>query len=90
MRDEAQALTWLLIGTWFGSTPVEEALPRCRELAAHAPSRQVEAFALIEQGPLLAMQGDFEGARRLFRHGRAILEELGLTDPCRWHIAGML
>jgi class 3 adenylate cyclase/tetratricopeptide (TPR) repeat protein len=78
LREEAQAQTWLLINTWYGATPVDQALTRCREGAAHATSRQVEAFALVEQGPLLAMQGKYRDARRLYRQGRAILDELGL------------
>jgi class 3 adenylate cyclase/tetratricopeptide (TPR) repeat protein len=78
-REEAQVLTWLLIATWAGPAPVEQALARCREIGERAPTRQVEAFALLEHGPLLAMQGRFAEARKLFRQGRAMLEDLGLA-----------
>jgi class 3 adenylate cyclase/tetratricopeptide (TPR) repeat protein len=78
-REEAHALTWLLVASWAGPAPVEQALARCREIVERAPTRQVEAFALLEQGPLLAMQGHFAEARELFRQGRAMLEDLGLV-----------
>ena len=78
-REEAQALTWRLITSWMGPAAVAEAVARCREIGERAPTRQVEAFALLEQGPLLAMQGRFTEARELFREGRAMLEDLGLA-----------
>ncbi len=65
LREEAQALSWILIGSWYGPAPVEEAILRCRKALAGSPTRQVEAMALIEQGPLLAMRGDFAEAERL-------------------------
>jgi tetratricopeptide (TPR) repeat protein len=77
-REEAQALSWLLIGAWHGPTPVDEGLARCREILAGSPSRQVEAFAVLEQGPLLAMLGRFDEARDLYRQGKEALDELGL------------
>jgi tetratricopeptide (TPR) repeat protein len=38
----------------------------------------VEAFALLEQGPFLAMLGRFDEARELYRQGKEALDELGL------------
>jgi class 3 adenylate cyclase/tetratricopeptide (TPR) repeat protein len=78
LREEAQALTWLLIGAWYGPTPAEEGIRRCREILEQTSSRQVEAIALVEQGPLLAMSGRFAEARQLWREGVEMLEELGL------------
>ena len=78
-REEAQALSWLLVSAWVGPTPVEAGILRCREILERSPSRQVEAFALLEQGPLLAMRGDFPQARELFRRGKEILDDLGLA-----------
>jgi tetratricopeptide (TPR) repeat protein len=78
-RDEAQAMSWLLIGSWAGSTPVEEGILRCREVLERPTTRQVEAVALLEQGPLLAMIGRFPEGREMFRRGKEILEDLGLA-----------
>jgi class 3 adenylate cyclase/tetratricopeptide (TPR) repeat protein len=78
LRDEAQALTWLLISTWYGPTPAGEGIRRCREILERTSSRQVEATALVEQGPLLAMSGRFEEARQFWSQGVEMLEELGL------------
>ncbi|TML45339.1 MAG: zinc-ribbon domain-containing protein [Actinobacteria bacterium] len=77
-REEAQALSWLLIGTWIGPTPVEDGIRRCQGILERAPTRQVEAIALLEQGPLLAMCGRFSEARELFLRGKEIIEDLGL------------
>src|SRR5204862_3323634 len=78
-REEAQALSWSLIGSWMGPTPVHEAILRCRATLAGSPARQVEAIALTTQGALLAMRADFDEARRVFRRGKEMLEELGLA-----------
>jgi tetratricopeptide (TPR) repeat protein len=77
-REEGQALSWLLIGTWNGPTPVEDGIRRCQEILERSPTRQVEALALLEQGPLLAMCGRFSEARELFQRGKEIIEDLGL------------
>src|SRR5207302_4167150 len=79
LGEEAQALSWLLIGTWMGPTPVENGVRRCREILERAPTRQVEAMALLEQAPLLAMCGRFSEARELFQRGKEIIEDLGLA-----------
>jgi class 3 adenylate cyclase/tetratricopeptide (TPR) repeat protein len=79
LREEAQALSWLLIGTWMGPTPVEDGVRRCQEILERSPTRQVEAVALLEQGPLLAMCGRFSEARELFHRGKELLEDLGLA-----------
>lgn len=77
-REAAQAVTWLVISTWLGPKPVDDGLALCREVLAEPVTRQVEAFALIEHAPLLAMKGEFQQAREFYRRGKAILEELGL------------
>src|SRR5207253_3015120 len=77
--EEAQALSWLLIGTWSGPTPVEDGIRRCQEILERSPTRQVEAMALLEQAPLLAMCGRFSEARELFQRGKEIIEDLGLA-----------
>ncbi len=78
LREEAQALSWLLIATLFGPTPAEEGIRRCREIRERTSSRQVEAIALGEEGTLLAKSGRFDEARELWEQGAETLEELGL------------
>jgi len=78
-REEAEALSWLLVSGWFGPTPVDEAILRCREALAGSPTRQVEAIALTELAALLATRGEFAEARKLFRDGKEILRDLGFT-----------
>jgi tetratricopeptide (TPR) repeat protein len=78
-REEAQALSWLLVGSWIGPAPVETAILRCLEAITASPTRQVEAMALLGQGPLLAMRGDFAEARKMFQRGKEMLQDLGLA-----------
>jgi tetratricopeptide (TPR) repeat protein len=79
LGEEAQALSWLLIGTWMGPTPAEDGVRRCQAILERSPTRQVEGMALLEQGPLLAMCGRFSQARELFQRGKEIVEDLGLA-----------
>ncbi|HEU5212181.1 MAG TPA: adenylate/guanylate cyclase domain-containing protein [Gaiellaceae bacterium] len=78
-REEAQALTWLLVGTWYGPTPADAGLRRCQEILERSPSRHVEAIAYLELATLEAMRGRFSEARELFRRGKEALEDLGLA-----------
>ena len=65
LREEAQALSWLLIGTWIGPTPVEDGVRRCQEILERSPTRQVEAIA--------SRAGDAAGnVRPLLRGARAL------------------
>jgi class 3 adenylate cyclase/tetratricopeptide (TPR) repeat protein len=77
-RDEAQILTWILVSSWFGTTPASTALRRCRDALDTTSSRQVEAIAHVEQGALLSLSGRFDEARSSWQEGIAMLEELGL------------
>ncbi len=77
--EEAQARSWLLVGSWIGPAPIEDAILRCLEALSASPTRQVEAMALLEQGPLLAMRGDFAEAREMFGRGKEMLQDLGLA-----------
>jgi class 3 adenylate cyclase/tetratricopeptide (TPR) repeat protein len=78
-REEAEALTWVLVAGTYGPTTVEAALERCAAIARRAgASRKVRVMASIERGVLLAMQGDVERGRELVANGRDQLRELGL------------
>ncbi len=79
-REEAEILSWFLIATWFGPTPLDEGLERCREVESRRLlPRRVAAYALVERAPFEAMRGRFDDARDLLERGRAILEDLGLV-----------
>jgi tetratricopeptide (TPR) repeat protein len=78
-REEAEALTWLLVAGMYGPTPVRDALARCDEIGDRpGVSRKVRAMAEIERGVLEAMDGEIERGRRRVASGRAELESLGL------------
>ena len=77
-RDEAQLLIWYLISAWYGPTPAREALERCNDVLERTSSKQVEAIARTEAGPLLALSGRFDEARRSWQEGVSMLGELGL------------
>ena len=68
----------LLGSTVWGALPVTEALDRCERLSLQAGgNRSLEAMLMAHRASLLAMTGDFEEARRLYAHGKAITDELG-------------
>jgi len=62
----------------YGPTPVGEGLRQCNDLLVDAAGDS-RRLALIEQftGYLLALDGDFDEARRLSTHARESLAELG-------------
>jgi class 3 adenylate cyclase/tetratricopeptide (TPR) repeat protein len=64
----------------YGPTPVDDALERLRELLDAAPGElAVEAFVLGGVAQLLAMQGEFEEARKASFQSRIMLEDLGFS-----------
>jgi ATP/maltotriose-dependent transcriptional regulator MalT len=59
---------------------VPEAIRRCEEIVVEAEGdRHTEGLARSMLAYLYAMNGDFDGARRLYTGARALLEELGRT-----------
>ena len=57
-----------------GSTPAREAVATCDELLERvAGDRAAVAAVQSAQAILLAMQGDFEAGRSLYRRGYAVL-----------------
>jgi class 3 adenylate cyclase/tetratricopeptide (TPR) repeat protein len=68
-----QALHW-------GPTPATEGIERCREfLAAAGESPALRAMLNAALGAMLACQGHFEEARRLYAESVELNERLGLT-----------
>jgi hypothetical protein len=66
------------IGALLGPTPVPEAIVECERIIAGVSSdRQVQSVIMCVLAQLRAMSGEFDEARRLYRHGRAMLRDLG-------------
>ncbi len=62
----------------YGPTPVLEAIAQCeRILHEGLTDRHVEATVMCTIAQLRAMNGEFEVARSLYRHGRSLLKDLG-------------
>jgi class 3 adenylate cyclase/tetratricopeptide (TPR) repeat protein len=76
---EARLLGSSAQGAMLGPMPAPAAIAVCEDLVASAADdRRSQATTLAALARLRAMCGDFDGARRDYRRGRAILEELGL------------
>jgi ATP/maltotriose-dependent transcriptional regulator MalT len=78
-REEATLVGLLAMAFYFGPTPVDEAISRCRAfLAEMRDESSLEAALSSTLAGLLAMQGDFEEARKLWAAASDEYEELGL------------
>lgn len=78
-RLEMGALHRLAMAVWFGPTPVEAAIRRCRDISVRASGdRRVEASVLIADAGLRAMLGRFDGTREQIVEAREMLQDLGL------------
>ena len=68
----------LSISALLGPTPVPLAIEQCEQVIADGLSdRQAESKIFCTLAQLRAMNGEFEKARSLYRHGRALLRDLG-------------
>ncbi len=77
-RGAAEAYTNLATSLYYGPTPVEEGVRRCREIREYADGRRiVEAGVTCYLAGFQAMLGDLDGARRLFDESRRQYRELG-------------
>jgi tetratricopeptide (TPR) repeat protein len=72
-------LAHIAAALYFGPTPVDAAVARCRELLAAGPDFAGEAGVAAHLGGLLAMAGEWDEARELLGRARALYEELGRT-----------
>jgi class 3 adenylate cyclase/tetratricopeptide (TPR) repeat protein len=79
-REEAALVGLLVMALYFGPTPADEAIARCKTLLAEAGDDQtIEAAISSSLAGLLAMRGQFEDARSLWSSATARFEELGLN-----------
>jgi tetratricopeptide (TPR) repeat protein len=68
----------LSINALYGSTPVPQAIAQCEQtVAQHISDRQVQYSVMCTLAQLKAMNGELDAARGLYRHGRAMLRDLG-------------
>jgi class 3 adenylate cyclase/tetratricopeptide (TPR) repeat protein len=78
-RTEAEILAWLAICHDEGPTPTAEAIPAIESILTAAEGhRWLEGAALNSLSRPVAMHGDLDHARGLYRRGREITAELGL------------
>jgi tetratricopeptide (TPR) repeat protein len=79
VRQQSRAATLYAGVSYFGPTPVSEAISRCESIVTEVTGdRQSESTVLSVLANLLAMQGSFDDARRRVLEARGMLEELGL------------
>jgi hypothetical protein len=76
-RQAGEVLGWMLLAAWWGPRPIHEALRLCDEVLAGAPSKRLEAQALIIRGAARAVVGEVEDGRRDIAVGRALILDLG-------------
>jgi class 3 adenylate cyclase/tetratricopeptide (TPR) repeat protein len=77
-HERAMIASWLALCAWWGPTPVDDALVRCRELAAEAAAdREAHGVARCATGVLTALQGEVESGRRVIKKARDDLFEIG-------------
>ena len=76
--EPAETYTNLATSLYYGPTPVEEGMRRCREIREQAGGRRiVEAGVTCYLAGFQAMLGDLDGARRLFDECRRTYADLG-------------
>ena len=78
-REEATLIGLLAMAFYFGPTPVDEAISRCRAFLTEVKGESsLEAALSSSLAGLLAMRGDFDEARKLWASASNEYEELGL------------
>ena len=79
-RDELDAFTWGLVGSWAGPTPVEAGLARTDRLLEQARGdRKGMSGVLFMRAVLTANLGRFEEARGLIAQAQSLCRDVGLT-----------
>jgi class 3 adenylate cyclase/tetratricopeptide (TPR) repeat protein len=77
-REEATLVGHAAVALYWGPTPAEDAIARCRDLLEEVSEHSVEAAIWSSLAGLLAMRGDFAEARRLWASAGERFDELGL------------
>jgi class 3 adenylate cyclase/tetratricopeptide (TPR) repeat protein len=77
--EQVTVVGGLVMALYFGPTPVEDAIVRCRAFLAEVSGEgAIEAAIWSGLAGLLAMRGDFEEAQELWASAGARFDELGL------------
>jgi tetratricopeptide (TPR) repeat protein len=77
-RQRRRASVLYAMAATYGPTPVREAASRCREILARTNvDRGTQGVVMGLLARLVAMGGDFEQARGLYRSAQGLLRELG-------------
>jgi class 3 adenylate cyclase/tetratricopeptide (TPR) repeat protein len=86
--QEAESLQYVLAASFYGPTPVVEALARVDELRSRAEgNRRLEVSLLQTRARLEAMGGRFDAARELLSRASALAREHGLDVLHASHVA---
>jgi class 3 adenylate cyclase/tetratricopeptide (TPR) repeat protein len=75
-------LGWMLLGAWWGPTPLTEIAALAEEARARSSSKRLEAYALVVSGAAAAAEGRLEEGRAGVAAGRALIRDLG--DTISW------
>ena len=79
-RDELDALTWGLVASWAGPTPIDAGLARTDRLLNQARGdRKGMSGVLFMRAALAANLGRFDEARGLIARARELCRDVGLT-----------
>jgi tetratricopeptide (TPR) repeat protein len=84
----SDALSWVLLSSAFGPTPVEETIRMCDEALASTSSKRLEAMALVVRGSSKACGGHLQEGRDEITAGRSLLLDLG--DRMTWAGTSMM
>jgi tetratricopeptide (TPR) repeat protein len=85
--QHADSLHYVMVATYYGPTPVVEALQRVEEIRSRAEgSGRLEVTHLLFRARLEAMRAHFDAARDLISHARGIAEEHGLEVLLASHV----
>ena len=77
-RLVARSALGLTFNALNGPTPVQQALEQCQEfVTGELRDRQVQGLIMCKLAQLLAMNGEFESARTMYRQARSLLDDLG-------------
>ena len=79
-HERIEILGWIASASFFGPTPVAEAIRRCEAIRAEVEGNLVAVADVLQPlAGLHAMEGRFDQARELLAASEAAFEEMGLT-----------